>query len=58
MTAWRYYTMSNSEVLWAIKDLYGITDRISDLQLLRSERKVRTDASEQTWAVPDDWDLT
>lgn len=52
------YKMSNSEVLWAIKDLYDIKDMVADLQLIRAERLVRSDASPQTRAVPDDWDLT
>lgn len=50
--------MSNSEVLHAMKERYDIKYHIADLQLLRNIRIVRTDCSDQTWPVPDDWDLT
>lgn len=52
------YAMSNSEVLWEMLRRFNIKDNIADLQLDRKERLVRSYASDNTWKVPDTWDLS
>lgn len=49
---------TNRFILLAAWRHFGIIDDVSLLQLDRENRTVRSDRTDQTWQLPDDWDLS
>lgn len=52
------YKLSNSDIMWMMKDIHHFRDPIPYLQVMRKRRILRSDWSGDVWPIPEDWDLS